>query len=135
MGMTIIEGTKVLEEWLRENYPTPYPVEVRWSSKIAADRNEPSSVRRRGYFGECYWVEGKTIIRLSKLRLRQVSFVVDTLQHEWAHAMTMPNSRVEKALESRGKNHEHPDEFWLALGRIYRAWWDDPKSPGYKLIR
>jgi len=39
---------------------------------------------------------------------------LDTLWHEWTHAHRMADGCADWA--------EHPDEFWIRLGSIYRAW-------------
>lgn len=44
---------------------------------------------------------------------------VMTLLHEWAHAHTWRQNRIE-----RQRRSSHDDDFYLALGRIERAWGD-----------
>jgi len=114
-----------MEIWLNKKFPTPYPVIVRWSKKIAADKNDPPPVKKVGYYGECFYMRPNVIIRISSRTNREICIAMDTLMHEWAHAMVMPNDRVWRRMERSGAVQEHPDEFWIAMGRIYRAWHDD----------
>ena len=124
-SLTIRERTLQCERWLRANYPTPYPVVVRWVAKVPADPGDPPTSRARGYLGDCYWVRPNTVIRLSRRRCRETWIAVETLMHEWAHAVVMPNDRVWKAQQRHGRCEEHPDEFGLVANRIYRAWYDE----------
>lgn len=112
---TIKERAAQVERWLREHFPTPYPVVVRWAARIADDA-----------YGECYWDSSisSIVIRLSRRRCRDRDLANSTLMHEWAHAVVMPNDRLYRSLDRRGAVQEHPDEFWLARGRIYRLFHD-----------
>lgn len=122
-----------MAEWLRANHPTPYPVVVRWTPKIASDPSDPAELRKIGDFAECYWSKGRVIIRLSSRRCRSFHVASDTLLHEWAHAMTMPNSRLERH-PARSHSH-HGDDWALAFGRCYRSWVDEGGSDASKKIR
>jgi hypothetical protein len=117
--------TRQMEVWLNQYFPTPYPVVVRWTKKIAADKNDSPQIKKVGYYGECAYVKPNAVIRISFRLNREVSIAVETLMHEWAHAVVMPNERVWRKREKVGASQDHPDEFWLAMGRIYRAWYDE----------
>ena len=123
--LTVRKRLLQMETWLRAHFPTPYPVVVKWVPKIAAGRDEPAYIRRSGHVAECYWHKPNIVIRLSTPlnRIRQVA--VDSLMHEWSHAVTMPNDRMHRLSSYR---QEHPDEWALVYGRIYRNWVDNGGS-------
>ena len=60
------------EHWLRENFPTPYPVEVRWVAKIEAAPGADAEAKRMGDFGYCYWRKPNVVIELSRRLCRPV---------------------------------------------------------------
>lgn len=124
MSDTIKSRVREVRDWLESNFVTPYPVRVKWVRKISGDEGEPESVLESGHYGECLWEYPNTVIRLSVLQCDRVELAIETLLHEWAHAMVMPNARVWSVLEKRGELEPHPDEFWLAYGKLYRAWYD-----------
>ena len=107
-----------MEIWLNSNHPTPYPVRVRWVKKIAADRGSPPWHVKIGDVGECYWADGKITILLSARLCRTYMVATETLHHEWAHAVVMKNARVHN--HPANTKEEHPDEWALAYGKIYR---------------
>lgn len=96
---------KQTEVWLRKNFPTPYPVTVR----IIKFQDDAC--------GECYRLNKNIVIRINKETPRHEQ--ISSLIHEWAHAMTWPNSRLEKI-----NALEHPDEWGLDYAKIYRGWFD-----------
>lgn len=117
------ERLRQVEDWLREHFPTPYPVIVR----VERMAQSPDDTE---YDGECYRLGNGIRIRLHKWWKGDGSGLSDTehhhisecLRHEWAHAMTAIPIRMERKLK-QGHSH-HPDEFWLAYGRVYRKWMD-----------
>lgn len=113
MRVNLKQRVAQVEAWLREHFPTPYPVIVRWSPRIAGD-----------CFGDCYWSSPNVVVRLSGRRCRERAIAIETLLHEWAHAIVMPNERLHRQLKRCGALQEHPDEFWIAYGRIYRLYYD-----------
>lgn len=48
---------------------------------------------------------------------RDMTLMVDSLIHEWAHALTLPTLAPWQ--------QQHCDEFWLSMGRCYRWLHDD----------
>lgn len=90
-----------LERWLREEFPIEETVRVKLVSKMPG--GEPLLQ------GFCVQRDDGSIT-ISILRKMSVSEQKETLMHEWTHA------RVERETE------EHPDEFWIEFGRIYRAY-------------
>ena len=123
MRISLRRRVAQMTEWLRRNHPTPYPVVVRWTPKVASDPGDPPETRKIGDFAECYWQRPNIVIRLSSRRCRAFSAASETLLHEWAHAQTMPNERVSR--HPARSHEEHPDEWALAYGKLYRAWVDD----------
>lgn len=115
---------KQTEVWLNNNFPTPYPVIVKWASKIAAEPKAPKSVKDSGHYGDCSYLNSNIVIRISLKTNRQISVAVETLLHEWAHACVMQNNRVWSRLSEDAQLEEHPNEFWLAYGKIYREFYD-----------
>jgi hypothetical protein len=97
---------KQLELWLRKNFPTPYPVVVH-VEKISDN-----------VYGECYKWTGNVTIRINKNIPKAEQ--LHSLIHEWAHAMTWPNRKLEKS-----GRPEHPDEWGLAYAKIYRQCFDE----------
>ena len=112
--------------WLEEYFPTPYPVSVKWCKDIPLSDGEDGNPG--GHFAECYYSKPNIIIRLSKRKNRDVAIALDSLLHEWAHAATMPNTRVYNALEKSGSLQDHPEEFWVVYGKIYRSFYDEGGS-------
>lgn len=103
--------------WLETHWVTPYPCYYKWVDEIYYPGEQ-------GVYGDCGWDPRKRsiVIRLSRKICRRREDAIHTLQHEYAHAITTPNWRV------YNKNHhveDHPDEYWLAYGRIYRAFYDN----------
>lgn len=110
--------------WLEENHPTPYPVIVKWVPIVRADDDEPALIKRGGYFGETYWCvdRKKIVIELSRKRCRELVHMAETLLHEWAHAMTMPNDRLYR----KNKRHmPHGPAWGLAYSEVYTNWHDE----------
>ena len=97
---------KQTESWLRERFPTPHPVKVR----IEKFKNE-------NICGECFRRNGYVVIRINSIF--SIHEQISSLIHEWAHAMTWPNKRLERA----GFN-EHSDIWGLAYAKVYREWFD-----------
>jgi hypothetical protein len=95
---------KQMENWLRTNFITPYPVIVR-----VADLKKIQ--------GESFRNGLNIIIRINKTI--DPHYQRETLLHEWAHAMTWPNSRLEKL-----GCPDHSDEWGLAHAKVYRGWFD-----------
>ncbi len=92
--------------WLRQEFPLRYPVDVR-------------SVALKGAYGETDFKRGSFIIRINMQKWFPTR--VDTILHEWAHAMTWFGA---------GHYEDHSDEWGLAYAKIYRGWdeWDYGRS-------
>ena len=105
--------------WLAEKFPTPYPVEIRVCSKVAAARNASPAEKKVGDDGETYRVDRRIIVRVSSGARRYGSTMTGTLLHEWAHARTWRHEILEH------KRAPHDDEWGLAYVQIYRAFYDE----------
>ncbi len=108
--------------WLAAEFQTPYPVTVRCSKKIAAHRGDDWTIRQTGYHGETERVGRRIIIRIAVRPGINRYSLMDTLIHEWAHAVTTRHD----AIEGKRLDHGcHDDEWGLMYGKIYRRFYDD----------
>jgi len=111
---------KQVANWLRASYPTPYPVEL-YIGKLSLP-NRPIE-----HGGDCTRVhKGRRRYLLVRIEERLPrGDAIFYLLHEWAHAHTWACDAIEKTRAM------HPDEFWLALGRMYRDLYDveDDEDP------
>lgn len=108
--------------WLRDNYPTPFPVDLVWRRQL----------RPKGTKSEQYAVtyrEGMRLyIELSSRALWPVAVAVETLIHEWAHCHSWQHSVLEWQ-----RTHGGHDEIWgIAYAKIYSHFFD---FNGYKEAR
>jgi len=110
---------------LEANFVTPYPTVLRWVRHVRKGHEDICSKRERamGDFAITYYENRKCRIDLSRRLLRRSkTAMLETLMHEYAHALTMVNGRIyDRVLDLP----EHPDEWALAYGRIYRYLIDD----------
>lgn len=100
--------------WLENNFMSPYPVRVEWRFIPAESKDErpPYAIT---------WKEGRGfIIRLAPRQLPDKALAIDALLHEWGHVLDWRDQASERL-----RQDIHSDEFWLAAGRVYRAWHDD----------
>lgn len=92
--------------WLSCVFPTKHPVAVEWSKAIG------------GYLGLCQLQQHERTRKqryLVQLRPRlNLQVALDTMIHEWAHALTMSGM-----MESEDV---HSSRFYDVLGQIERAW-------------
>jgi len=123
--LTVRQRLRQVERWLRSTCPTTLPVLRVRVERIGDGWSD---------LGECYTVPGGLAIRVQSGQ--DMGPAIDHLLHEWAHAMSWPTRYAEEAHRRlrRREHPEHPDEFWLAYGRVYRAWHDEDgwrRSGGY----
>lgn len=105
-------AVKATERWLRAAFPAGHSIRV----KVLPHLPETEAVGGWDYYGVCDPpVRGRCTIRVSLDQT--VEQARETLMHEWAHALTMIG------LQSAGQDY-HADGFWVAFGRIYRAFYD-----------
>jgi len=95
-----------IEKWLRQEFPTPFPTWVRVVKPY----------KDLGH-GESYRLGNKLFIVLS--RSLTWHYAIDTLLHEWAHAVCSTFDHVE------ADKPPHDDQWALTYGKIYRAFFDN----------
>lgn len=103
---------KQVEGWLREHFPTAYPV------KVSFPRVNPRRVKNREW-GECYRRGKRMYIRIDSRLTWHIA--MDTLIHEWAHAISLKH----ESLESQRRFGVHDEEWGMNYARIYRAFFDE----------
>lgn len=95
--------------WLRQEYPTPYPVTLKFGIRDHRLKDTDG--------GGCQRVGRVIIIDVDTTQLWTVA--VETLLHEWAHAAVWPHAHME------GYQVDHGVEWALKFGEIYRRFNDD----------
>jgi hypothetical protein len=117
-----LERLQQVGAWLVATFPTPFPVEFRFPKRIAAHPNEEAMVRRSGYYGDTERRGRKIIIRIAVRPSINRFTMLDTLLHEFAHAV----STQHKKIEDRRLTHGSHDDVWaLTYGKIYRRFYDE----------
>ena len=95
--------------WLRSAHPAPYPADVR---VIRIPQEDAINT-----LGDCVLYRRKFMIRISPAA-NWVN-MIDTLLHEWAHALAWPRS-------SEAHRHpDHSDEWALSYGRLFRSFHEE----------
>lgn len=90
---------------LKRDFPLQHPVKVRtYKNYVDADG-------KTRLYGTTSFRNGVFVIEL--LRHRDPSIIVDTLWHEWAHALIWDEH-----------DFSHGREFWQTYGKIYRKYQD-----------
>ena len=105
-----------IRRWLSAVFRTPYPVALRCVKRIAPD-NDNELVH-----GETYRWGRHIVIRIAVRPGVILHNAVDSLLHEWAHAVSMRHDAIE---EKRLNHGAHDDEWGLAYGKIYRRFYDE----------
>ncbi len=105
---------------LAVKFPTPYPTTVQVTKKIACLPGASAMERRIGDMGYVNREGRKLVIRIAVRPGLKRQAMIDTLMHEWAHAVTWRQANMESL---RGQGHD--DEWALMLGRIYRWFVDE----------
>ena len=109
MGVKKADRIGQIVRWLQARHPTPYPVTVRVVRLPLEGRTYS--------FGDCVWRAKRFYIRVEARHPLAVQ--VDTLLHEWAHAVAHPFAALWSSTPDHG-------ETWaLAYGRIYRDFHDE----------
>ena len=98
-----------LVQWLSVEYPFGRKVLVRWRSRLGTAGDE---------YGITYRVGKRIEIYLSRYKCRRYSDAIDTIIHEWVHAMHWPMANAEYIPEHR----HHPPAFWAQYGEIIDRW-------------
>lgn len=113
-----------IANWLRDEFPTPYPVDLKFTK--VRDRVDAEG---ESCTGETYRRGRRVVIELDS-RLRWMP-AIEVLLHEWAHAMVYRHHHVERLRDDA----PHDEEWAIAYGKVYRAfhdrdgWRDSRKYP------
>jgi hypothetical protein len=105
--------------WLAHEWPTPYPVVIRWVDEI----KEKDETMPGGYswsYGDTERVGKKLVIRMSRKHLRDYSLAIDILIHEYAHARDTKHVRLENQLD----RPHHGPEWGLYFAEMYSSFRD-----------
>ena len=102
--MSVATKWRKLPLWLRKNFPAKHPVGVRRVSARALGQ----------YAGDCDLLGTRFLIRIN--REKSFALKLDTILHEWSHALTWFN-------ETPDEIDPHTAEWGVAYARIYRALW------------
>ena len=112
-----------IARWLssQPSFETPYPTSVRVVGRreLKIDPADASDSTETHLCGDCARTDDKIYIRLGSWLHRGEA--IETLLHEWAHAATMREGRIEDLRLEMGA---HDDEWAIVYGRIYRAFND-----------
>ena len=108
--------------WLCATFDTPYPVTIRVVKKIGADREESAHIRRVGYYGDTERIGRKIIVRIAVRPGIRLHDAIDSLLHEFAHAVSMRHDKIE---DKRLDHGAHDDDWALTWGKIYRRFYDE----------
>ena len=98
-------------------YPTPYPTELRIRVRPGCPVD----------FGGCEWLGGRRIALYVNPRY-SLPVCIDTLMHEYAHALVFPHARV------AGYQPDHSASWGIRYAELLEAWTDgdlDRVSWGY----
>ena len=95
--------------WLKEEYPTPHPVLIKFGTRDHRAKDTDG--------GGCQRVGREIIIDIDTSQLWTAA--VETLLHEWAHAVIWPHAHLEDY------QVDHGIEFSLKFGEIYRRFNDE----------
>jgi len=108
---TKIAAVENLAAWLEETFPLSCPVDVRFSRSVPADEQACT-----WYFEDAGSRQLLILLRLGAT----LDAMLEALVHEWAHGLTLPKRRTSAS--------PHDDVFWMAYGRIYRAYFEEPSA-------
>jgi len=106
----------VVVAWLAETYPTPHRVEVRLIPKLKRE-----GTRLDGY---AYWESSRRCQMLLLRKEQTFTAMLDTLAHEWAHLVHMPNNRQHSRRDLRP--HDPLTGWGYTYAAIYSDLFDHP---------
>jgi hypothetical protein len=126
MGAARSNEDRVLQigRCLEDKFPAPYPVDLRCPSKIPALPGAGPIQCITGDDGESWFEKGTIHIRIAVRPGIRRSAVIDTLLHEWAHALVIEVKNETQAL--------HCDRWARAYGKLYR-WFIDADPSGSEI--
>ena len=107
---TLVGRLHQVHRWLTTEYPTPHP------TFLTLVRKDMRRVEEQ-VWGECYR-EGRRL-HIEVTINQPWGIAVDTLLHEYAHALVWPHAHLEDYQK------DHGSEWSLAYGRLYRKYNDE----------
>jgi hypothetical protein len=109
---------------LQDKFPAPYPIDLECVKKVDALPGASPISCITGDDGESWYEDGSIQIRIAVRPGIRRSVAIDTLLHEWAHALVI--DRITR------KTPLHCDSWARAYGRLYR-WYVDAEPSGSDL--
>jgi len=100
------ERLNQIHRCLCDHYPTPFPTDLRIRARPGCGHD----------FGGCDMIGRRIAIYLNPRYSRSV--LIDTLFHEYAHALVWPNARV------AGYRPDHSPEWGIRYAELLEAWTD-----------
>ena len=107
-----------IARWMQCHFPAPCPIAVQYVDQIMSC--EQHGIFDHDTLGTCILDEDKKggpRLVIAVADQKDLVLLVDTLMHEWAHAVTMAFTGYQKSM--------HCDEYWISHGRIYRAFYEE----------
>lgn len=103
--------------WLKANWPTPHPVHLRF---VKAGSMKPSE----RCFGWCEKRGRRIFITVADSQSWPTALLVDTIAHEWCHALLVQPARWEAKAGLTSSGRSRPRELFphdAAFGVVYAA--------------
>ena len=96
---------KQVANWLRDQHPTPFPVEVRFLKRVNLSKEN------RGLEGWAERIGSRFRITIVQSTRTTKSMMLDILLHEWAHCMVAQPGKWDErsSLTSEGKDRSRAD--------------------------
>ncbi len=117
---------RVLEvgQWLAAAFPLPWKVEIYLVDKVSLgpDANGNTASENGIEGAQLIWSDDTAEIQLKRCALWML---IDVLQHEWAHLRRAVGHVGHGGCGEEDCVEQHDDNFFLELGRIYRAYRKD----------
>lgn len=115
----IERGTQVLR-WLVDRFEIKQnSLWVEFQDYLLLDKKGEET-----HYGYVTKVKGQKVIRVSMKSCTTRAMLVETILHEFAHVL------------HHVAHHRHPDGYWIAYGRVFRAFHEEggkKRSKGYSV--
>lgn len=103
--------------WLKDNFTTPYPVMLVFPSELID--SSISDSWERSYYAEIKMVDRNLVIYMSKKKcFKNWDTALETLLHEYAHALDWRSSRIQN------DRRHHGPEWGLYFAMLYEQFYD-----------
>lgn len=107
---TRFERAEQVLRWLRDGWPLNRPIRIKWVARLIDDTAEAN--REKDYTAELFLREDGFEIQLSRRCCRTWEATIDTIIHEYAHAMVWDVP------------HFHGRAWGAEYGELYEAFHD-----------